>query len=67
MATHSSILASKVPWTEKPGRLIHGLAKGWTRLSDQRTTKNICSVVMYNVYMLHVIFIALENMLTSSP
>ena len=21
MATHSSILASKIPWTEKPGRL----------------------------------------------
>ena len=29
MATHSSILAWKIPWTEEPGRL-----QSWTRLSD---------------------------------
>ena len=34
MATHSSILAWKIPWTEEPGRLHHGIAKSWTRLSD---------------------------------
>ena len=34
MATHSSILASRVPWTEKPGRLqFHGVAKSQIRLS----------------------------------
>ena len=33
MAIHSSILAWRIPWTEKPGRL-HGVAKSWTRLSD---------------------------------
>ena len=27
MATHSSILAWDVPWIEKPGRPIHGVAK----------------------------------------
>ena len=28
MATHSSILASKIPWTEEPGGLqVHGVAK----------------------------------------
>ena len=33
MATHSSPLAWKVPWTEKPGRLqVHGVAKSQTRL-----------------------------------
>ena len=26
MATHSSILAWKIPWTEKPGRLVCGVA-----------------------------------------
>ena len=27
MATHSSILASKIPWTEEPGRVIvYGVA-----------------------------------------
>ena len=36
MATHSSILAWKILWTEDPGRLctVHGVAKSWTRLSD---------------------------------
>ena len=31
MATHSSILAWKIPGTEKPGRLkVQGVAKSWT-------------------------------------
>ena len=33
MATHSSVLAWRIPWTEKPGT-VHGVAKGWTQLSD---------------------------------
>ena len=34
MATHSSTLAWKLPWTEEPGRLkSHEVAKNWTRLS----------------------------------
>ena len=32
MATHSSILAWRIPWTEKPG-IVHGVAKSRTRLS----------------------------------
>ena len=38
-ATHSSILAWRIPWTEKPGGLqttIHWVAKGWTQLSDKQ-------------------------------
>ena len=27
MATHSSILAWKIPWTEEPGEVVNGLAK----------------------------------------
>ena len=35
MATHSSILAWKIPWTEEPGGLtVHGIAKSWTQLSN---------------------------------
>ena len=34
MATHSSILAWKIPWTEKSGRHLHEVAKNRTRLSD---------------------------------
>ena len=35
MATHSSTLAWKIPWTEEPGGARdHGVTKSWTRLSD---------------------------------
>ena len=35
MATHSSTLAWKIPWTEEPGRLQSmGVTKSRTRLSD---------------------------------
>ena len=36
MATHSSTLAWKIPWTEEPGRLqsVREVAKSRTRLSD---------------------------------
>ena len=35
MATHSSILAWRIPWTEKPGMLpVHGVAKSQTGLSN---------------------------------
>ena len=35
MATHSSILAWEIPWTEEPGRLQSmGLQKSLTGLSD---------------------------------
>ena len=32
MATHSSTLVWKIPWTEEPGRLhtVHGVSKSWT-------------------------------------
>ena len=35
MATHCSILAWRIPWTEEPGRLqctVHRVVKSWTRL-----------------------------------
>ena len=35
MATHSSILAWRIPWTEEPGGLWStGSQKNWTQLSD---------------------------------
>ena len=34
MATHSSTLAWKIPWTEKPGVLQNGVKKCWTQLSN---------------------------------
>ena len=40
MATHSSILAWRIPWTEEPGGLhaVHGVTKSRTRLSDYLLT-----------------------------
>ena len=29
MATLSSILAWRIPWTEEPGGLLHGVTKSW--------------------------------------
>ena len=35
MATHSNILAWRIPWTEELGRAtVHGAAKSQTRLSN---------------------------------
>ena len=36
MATHSSILAWRIPWTEEPSGLFQsmGVTKSWTQLSD---------------------------------
>ena len=45
MATHSSILARKIPWTKEPGRLqVSRVAKSWTQLSGlaHSTLCNIC-------------------------
>ena len=39
MATHSSILAWDLPWTEGPGGLqLMGWQNRWTRLSDRAHT-----------------------------
>ena len=34
MATHSSILAWEIPWTEEPGQLQSKGSKSWILLSD---------------------------------
>ena len=35
IATHSSILAWEIPWTEKPGGLQSmGVSNNWTQMSD---------------------------------
>ena len=33
-ATHSSVLAWRIPWTEEPGGLQSMGSQSWTRLSD---------------------------------
>ena len=34
MATHSSTLDWEILWTEEPGRVVHGVSKSQTRLSE---------------------------------
>ena len=34
MATHSSILVWRIPWTEKPGRLVHQVTSIGTQLRN---------------------------------
>ena len=41
MATHSSILAWRIPWTEEPGGLQSMGWQSWTRPSQQSTTSTI--------------------------
>ena len=35
MATHSSILAWRISWTEEPGAIVHGVTKSQTQPSRQ--------------------------------
>ena len=58
MATHSSILAWKIPWTEQPGRLIfHGVTKSQTRLSDITFFFHILGFELMLLFFLIVLFI----------
>ena len=36
MATHSSILAWEIPWTERPGGLQPMGSQSWTRHNDEK-------------------------------
>ena len=51
MATHSSALAWKIPWTEKPGRLQSMVAKSQTRLSDFTFTLGFFTIELHEFFM----------------
>ena len=42
MATHSNILAWRIPWTEEPGDPFHTVAKSWIQLSNSPLLKVDC-------------------------
>ena len=48
MATHSSVLAWRIPWTEKPGRLqpmgSHRVGHDWSDLAAAGVRSTICSL-----------------------
>ena len=71
MATHSSILAWRTPWTEEPGgpRTVHRVARSWTWLSawaqhghpaphlfhDEKETEGYVKGVMASCFSIHVL------------
>ena len=45
VATHSSVLAWRIPWTEEPGRLqVRMVTKSRTRLKQLSTYAPLCTV-----------------------
>ena len=49
MATHSSTLAWRIPWTAEPSGLLHGVAKSWTRL--KRLSTAFSTLLIMHLYM----------------
>ena len=47
MATYSSILAWRIPWTEEPGRLqrVQRVAKSWTQLKQFSTNTRAFTLI----------------------
>ena len=53
MATHSSILAWRIPWTEEPSRLqsmgSHSVRHDWSNLASKHRQNNIVGVLSKNL------------------
>ena len=56
MATHSSVLAWKIPWTEKPGRLVH-------RVVRSQTWQGTAHTIFYNTGFLLIILFLYSDVL----
>ena len=50
MATHSSILAWEIPWTEEPGGLQSIASLSWTQLS-MHTHRHVCVCLYIYIYV----------------
>ena len=61
MATHSSILAGKIPWTEEPGGPQSMGSQSWTQLSMH----TLISLRTYSFIILHVLYTQVSSNLTS--
>ena len=53
MATHSIVVAWRIPWTEEPGRLQSMGSQGRTRLSDLATIVGVFVMVEITVHILY--------------
>ena len=55
MATHPSVLAWRIPWTEKPGRLqsmgSHRVGHDWRDLAAAEHTPAVsCHIIIFNLH-----------------
>ena len=69
MATHSSILAWKIPWTEKPGRLqsigLQSFGHNWSNLAHMHS--NQCKVIhKYTIHVYHISYISCISLIYKS-
>ena len=53
MATHSGILARRIPWTEEPGGLQSVGLQSWTWLSDQHFHFSFLLLFTLSIYNFH--------------
>ena len=49
MATHTSIHASRIPWTEDPGGLQSSGSQSWTRLKRLSTHSRLLSTLLFSI------------------
>ena len=70
MAAHSSILASRIPWTEEPGRLQSIGSQGWTQLKQLSTHTKVLSALEQLTLLPFFFFLLsseLENKIALEP
>ena len=54
IATHSSILAWRIPWTEEPGGLVSRVAK--SQYTTERLTLSFHFFLLYFIILLTILF-----------
>ena len=52
MATHSSILAWKIPWKEESGKLQSMGSQSWTQLTNTLMQMKILVIISFNLIIL---------------
>ena len=67
MATHSSILAWRIPWTEEPGRLQSMGSHSRTGISNLARTRSHALIQFYILFFNgNIIFYALSHVFSNS-
>ena len=68
MATHSSILAWKIPWTEEPGMLQSmGSQMSWALLSDWTSNILYWQTYFYMLFLIYLLYLLFIICLDSEP